>query len=66
MTLQFEDLPLEMQELLKGNQPNERRKPTSIEVIRREAIKALAAIQNLSTGDRERALRLAANMNKVK
>jgi len=55
------DLPSELQTIL-GKKAT--RKQTSIEVIKRSAIQSLNAISSLSTGDRDRALKLALKMNK--
>ena len=59
--IKLDDLPSELQPIL-GKKAT--RKQTSIEVIKRSAIQSLNAISSLSTGDRERALKLALKMNK--
>ena len=62
--IKMADLPPEIQNILEPSQ-RKKREQTSIEVIRKEAIKALASINTLETKDRERALNLALKMNKV-
>ena len=59
--IKLDDLPSELQTIL-GKKAT--RKQTSIEVIKRSAIQSLNAISSLSTGDRDRALKLALKMNK--
>ena len=62
--IKMADLPPEIQNIIEPSQRKKRAQP-SIEVIRKEAIKALASINTLETKDRERALNLALKMNKV-
>ena len=62
--IKMADLPPEIQNIIEPSQ-RKKREQTSIEVIRKEAIKALASINTLETKDRERALNLALRMNKV-
>jgi len=62
--IKMADLPQEIQRIIEPNE-RKRREQTSIEVIRKEAIKALASINTLETKDRERALNLALKMNKI-
>ena len=62
--INFQDLPPEVRSLV-GPEQRKKKQQTSIEVIRREAIKALASINVLSTKDRERALTLALKMNRT-
>ena len=62
--INFQDLPAEVRSLVEPDQ-RKKKQQTSIEVIRREAIKALASINVLSTKDRERALTLAIKMNRT-
>ena len=62
--IKMADLPPEIQNIIEPSQ-RKKREQTSIEVIRKEAIKALASINTLETKDRERALNLALKMKKV-